>query len=335
MQTISNPPINWSRLRDIISAHQRFLLTSHVRPDGDAVGCEAAMSAILTALGKDVLVCNPFSLPSNLQFLDPQRKFVRLGKEITAEHLADRQVLIIVDTSAWAQLGAMAEVVKRTLALKVVIDHHVSNDDLGAELFKNEEAEATGRLVVELADYLGVDLTPEIAQAAFVALATDTGWFRFASTTAETLRSATRLVAAGAVPDKLYHQLYENDSLARLQLIGRALTQTRTEREGTIIYSWLRRADFAAVGALPSDSEDIINLLFSVNGTQVGLMFVEQPTGGYKVSLRSRCEVDCSVVAGQFGGGGHRQAAGVLLNEPLEAAVEKILAAVYQAMSRT
>ncbi len=140
-------------------------------------------------------------------------------------------------------------------------------------------------------------------------------------------------MTAGAVPDKLYHELYENDSLARLQLIGRALTQTRLDSDGKIIYSWLRQSDFAAVGALPSDSEDIINLLFAVNGVQIGLIFVEQPTGGFKISLRSRCAVDCSAVAGQFGGGGHRQAAGVFINEPLESAQKKILNAVLQAMN--
>ena len=140
--------------------------------------------------------------------------------------------LIILDTTAWAQLGAMADVVKTTKALKVVIDHHVSGDDLGAELFKDADAEATGRLVIEAADQLGVPVGPEIAEPAFVALTTDTGWFRFSSTTADTLRLAARLVEAGAMPDQLYKELYENDSHARLQLIGRALvhTQTRTGR---------------------------------------------------------------------------------------------------------
>ena len=211
-----------------------------------------------------------------------------------AEQLDDREVLIILDTTAWAQLGAMGDVVKQTKAIKVVLDHHVSGDDLGAELFKNAEAEATGRLVVEAADQLGVPLTPEIARPAFVALATDTGWFRFSSTTADTLRLAARLVEAGAVPDQLYKELYETDSHARLQLIGRALARTQTELDGRLIYTWLDQADFAATGALPSDSEDIINMTLSVGGTEMAVILVEQPTGGFKVSLRSRCDVDCS-----------------------------------------
>ncbi len=155
------------------------------------------MAAILEALGKDVQVCNGFAVPPHLRFLDPGRKLKQLNVDRSAEQLDDREVLIILDTTAWAQLGAMDEVVKKSPAIKVVLDHHVSGDDLGAELFKNAEAEATGRLVVEAADQLGVRLTPQIARPAFVALATDTGWFRFASTTADTLRLAARLVEAG------------------------------------------------------------------------------------------------------------------------------------------
>ena len=143
-----------------------------------------------------------------------------MGRDISAEQLADREVIIVLDTSAWVQMGKMADVLRTTQAIKVVIDHHVSGDDLGAVMLKNPESDSTGRLVVEAADALGVALTPEIAQPVFAAVATDTGWFRFASTTASTYQLAGRLVAAGAVPDKLYKQLYENDSLARLQLIG-------------------------------------------------------------------------------------------------------------------
>jgi bifunctional oligoribonuclease and PAP phosphatase NrnA len=241
-------------------------------------------------------------------------------------------VLIILDTTAWAQLGAMADVVKSTKALKAVIDHHVSHDDLGAELFKDSEAEATGRLVIDAADQLGVPVGREIAEPAFVALTTDTGWFRFSSTTAGTLRLAARLVEAGATPDRLYKELYENNSHARLQLIGRALMHAQTELDGRLIYTWLDRADFAASGALPSDSEDIINETLAVGGTQVAVILVEQPKGGFKISFRSRCQVDCSRLAEQFGGGGHKKAAGAFLNEPLDVAREKILDAVRAAM---
>jgi phosphoesterase RecJ-like protein len=326
--------IPWHRFVEIVRAHHRFVLTTHIRPDGDALGCELAMAEILAALGKDVRVCNAFAVPPNLRALDPQRRLAQLGVDVSAEALADREVLIILDTSAWAQLGAMAEVIRNTRAIKVVMDHHVSGDDLGAELFKDTEAEAAGRLVVEAADRLGVGLSPAIARPAFVALATDTGWFRFHSTTADTLRLAARLVEAGAPPHELYKQLYENDTHARLQLIGRAIGHSQIERGGRLIYTWLELSDFAETGALASDSEDIINLTLSVGGTEVAVILVEQRRGGFKISLRSRCGLDCSAIAEQFGGGGHRRAAGAFLNEPLDSAREKVLDAVRADMGK-
>jgi bifunctional oligoribonuclease and PAP phosphatase NrnA len=325
--------IAWPRFVEIVRSHQRFVLTTHVRPDGDALGSELAMAAILQALGKDVLLCNDFAIPPNLRFLDPEHKHRRLGVDVTAEQLADREVLIVLDTSAWAQLGAMADVIRSTKAIKAVLDHHVSCDDLGAELFKNSTAEATGRLVIEAADQLGVPLDRKIAEPAMVALTTDTGWFRFSSTTAGTLRLAARLVEAGAKPDLLYKEIYETDSLARLQLIGRALDHTQTELDGRLIHTWLSQADFDASGALPSDSEDIINMTLAVGGTQVAVILVEQPKGGFKISFRSRCAVDCSQVAEQFGGGGHKKAAGAFLNDPLDVAREKVLSVVRTAMN--
>jgi len=324
--------IPWPRFVEIVQSHRRFVLTTHVRPDGDALGSELAMAGILEALGKDVLLCNDFAVPPNLRFLDSGHKHRRLGVDVSAEQLGDREVLIILDTTAWAQLGAMADIIKTTKAVKVVLDHHVSGDDLGAELFKDSDAEATGRLVIEAADQLGVPVGLKIAEPALAALTTDTGWFRFSSTTADTLRLAARLVEAGARPDRLYKELYENDSQARLQLIGRALVHTQTELSGRLIHTWLDQADFNASGALPSDSEDIINMTLSVGGTQVAVILVEQPKGGFKISFRSRCEVDCSEIAELFGGGGHKKAAGAFLNEPLDAAREKILDAVRAAM---
>ena len=215
--------------------------------------------------------------------------------------------------------------------MKLVIDHHVSEDDLGAELFKDGEAEATGRLVLEAGEALGVRLTPEIAQPLFAAIATDTGWFRFASTGAETFRAAARLLEAGAQPDRLFKDLYETESLARLRLTGRTLARTQTELDGRLIYTWVERGDFEATGAVPSDTEDLINMTLTVGGTEVALILVETKTG-FKVSFRSRCELDCSRIAEQFGGGGHRRAAGAQLREPLATGREKVLAAVRAAM---
>ena len=323
---------NWPRFVELVESHQRFLLTSHVRPDCDALGSELAMAAILESLGKEVLVVNPFPTPPDLQFLDPQRKLKQLGSDVSADQLDAYEVLMVLDTTAWVQLGTMAEVVRKSKAVRVVIDHHVSGDDLGAELFKNTEAEATGRLVIEAADQLGVPLSPQIARAAFAAVATDTGWFRFSSTTSGTLRLAARLIDAGVVPAELYQQLYEDDTLPRLNLIGRTMARAKTEMDGRLIHTYIERADFEAVGAHSSDSEDMINMTLAVGGTEAAVILVEQASGGFKISFRSRNDLDCSRVARQFGGGGHKKAAGAFIDEPLEAARSKVLDAVRAAM---
>ena len=271
--------INWPRFVELVRERQRFLLTSHIRPDCDALGSELGMAGVLESLGKDVLIVNAHKTPPNLQFIDPNRKIKTLGADVQLADLEDREILMVLDTSAWAQLGDMALVLRSTKAHKMVLDHHVSEDDLGAEPFKNTQAEATGRLVQEAAGQLGVKLTPEIATPLFAAIATDTGWYRFGSTTGDTYRFAGQLVDAGAKPTEIYRALYEQDTLARLQLVGRTLGRAQSELGGRLIHTAVFREDFDATGALPSDTEDVINLTLTVAGTQVAVILVEQPDG--------------------------------------------------------
>ncbi len=310
-------PIDWPRLTSLIRTYRRFVLTTHIRPDCDAVGSELAMATVLERLGKQASIVNPFELPPGFRFLDVRQRLMRLGTDAADLALQGMEVLMVLDTSAWAQLGAMGEVIKTAPAVKIVLDHHVTADDLPAELFQDPEVEATGRLVAEVAAQLGVPIDAEIAEPLFAALATDTGWFRFSSTTAETFRLAAELAARGADAPKIYRQLYENERVGRLVLLGRAMSRATTELDGRLIYAWLERADFQISGALPSDSEDLINLTLSV-----------------KVSFRSRSNLDCSRLAAKFGGGGHKAAAGVTLAEPLPMVRAKILDAVREAMQQ-
>jgi bifunctional oligoribonuclease and PAP phosphatase NrnA len=329
--------INWPRFKEIVTGAARFVLTSHVRPDCDALGSELAMAGVLEGLGKQVRIVNGQATPPNLAFIDPGKKIEAIGEGVTAADLADTDVLIVLDTSAWQQLGPMAEVVRAMKAKKLVVDHHVSGDDMGAEQFKDTTAEATGHLVVQAAEALGVPLTAEIAKAAFAAIATDTGWFRFNSTTAQTLRVTGRLIEAGAHPQAIYTELYEQDTLARLQLRGRILARTKTELGGRLAYTSALAEDFAATGALATDTEDVINLTLGIKGVEVAVIFVavEAGTAGdkYKLSFRSRTEnVDCSNLAEKFGGGGHKAAAGASFDGPIEAAQRAVLEAVRATM---
>ena len=323
--------LNWNRLAERIRASHSFILTSHIRPDCDALGSELGMAGILQQLGKQVRILNGHPTPPALQFLDGQQAIQALDETVSPEQL-QADCMIVLDTSAWAQLGPMGDVLRGFQGVKLCLDHHVGEDDLETEFFKDTHAEATGHLVAKLANHLEVTITPPMAKALYAAIATDTGWFRFGSTTSDTYRVIAQLVDCGAVPSEIYGELYERDTLGRVRLRGRILSRTQTELDGRLVYTHVRRQDFEETGAVASDTEDAINLTLAIVGTQVAVIFVEQQNGGCKISFRSRCSVDCNQLGREFGGGGHKAAAGAFIEASYEAAAEQVLPKVRQAM---
>lgn len=322
--------IDWNRFKQVIDENDSFCLVSHIRPDCDALGSELGMAGVLEAYGKKVRIVNGQSTPPNLAFIDPTNRIQAINEDVQPDEI-DVDVVMILDTSAWAQLGPMGEFIKSTDAKIIVVDHHVSEDDLGAEPFKNTTAEATGRLVIEAADALGIALTPEIAKPLFAAIATDTGWYRFPSTTSETYRFAARLIDAGASPAASYAELYERETLGRVKLRGTVLARTEVEMDGRLVHTYIQRQDFEDTGALPTDTEDLINLTLEISGTEFAVIFVEQLTGGFKLSFRSRCSLTANGVAEHFKGGGHKAAAGAFLEEgSLQENQEKVLSYVRE-----
>jgi len=327
-------PIDWPQFVDIVNSHQRFLLSCHIRPDCDSLGSELGMMMILEALGKEVAIVNGHATPPNLAFIDPDNRIQVLSDapEVMAA-LDSAEVMMVLDTSSWAQLGPMSDVLRNTKAKKVVLDHHAIGDDLGAIEFKNSKAESTGGLVAEAAEALGIALTPESAMPLFAAVSTDTGWFRFPSAKAHTYELAARLIEAGADPPSIFRELYEQDTLGRVKLRGRILERFTAEMDGRLLHTFVRFTDFEETGALPSDTEDAINMGLAVHGSEVATILVELSTGSFKVSFRARGRIDCSQVAASFGGGGHKAAAGATIDGPFEVAQKRVLDAVREAMN--
>ena len=329
--------LDWATLLEVLRQSSRVVLTSHVRPDCDSLGSELGMLGILEFLGKDVRVVNAQATPPDLAWIDPAGRIESLEKSarhpvaVKKSDLLDRDLVIVLDTSAWAQLGAMADVVKDLREKVLVIDHHVSEDNLSDRWFKDTTAEAAGRIVSEIALRLKVPLTEPIATPLFTAIATDTGWFRFPSTSGETFRIAARLVDANANPTAIYGELFEQDSIARLNLVGRTLAGARVSHEGKIITSIVSQSDIKATEAVASDTEDLVNLTLTVKGTQLAVILIEQSDGRVKTSFRSRSHVDASVLAAGFCGGGHKADAGAILPGPLAAACQRVAAAVDEA----
>lgn len=325
--------VNWKAFTEQVSHYESFVLVSHIRPDCDALGSELGMAEVLRSVGKKVRIINAHRTPPALQFLDPASNIEVLGDNVEAEDIS-ADCIMVLDTSAWAQLGDMGDVIRASRADKMVLDHHVGEDELGATMYKDYQAEATGHLVVQAADALNVPLTRSLSVPVFAAIATDTGWFRFGSVTAETYRVIARLIDAGVVPSEVYGDLYERDTLGRLRLRGLILSRTTSELDGALMHTYVRKEDFAAMGAEPSDTEDAINLTLAVEGTQAAVIFVGQIRGGFKLSFRSRCGMDCNEVARLFGGGGHKAAAGGFQEGTLEEVQERVLGAVREAMSK-
>jgi phosphoesterase RecJ-like protein len=324
--------IDWRPFVKLVDESHSFILASHMRPDCDAIGSELGLAAALRSIGKSVRIVNGDAVPPHIAFIDPSGQVNVLGGDITANDL-QCDVLVVLDTSAWQQLGPMADIIRQSSARKIVIDHHLSEDDLGAEMFKDSSSESTGRLVLQAIDALGVELTAEMAVPLFTAIATDTGWFRFASVTVDTFSAVARLTAAGAKPHVIFAALYEQNSMARLLLQGRILSNVKSHLGGRLLSTAITQADLQAAGAQPTDTEDVINRLLGVTGVEVALLFLELGPQETKVSLRSRSPVDVRSVAEQFGGGGHRAAAGVRYPGPLVKAEPTVVNAVRDAMN--
>lgn len=324
-------PLDWSPFVEFVKRHQRFLLMTHVRPDGDALGSELALAAVLRASGKTARVVIASNLPPRYKFLDPDgTKIERF--QLPGDQFRDVDAVIIVDTGTWNQIGDFGTFLKTLTIPRMVIDHHRTQDDLGGQRLVDTSAEAAGRLIYEACQALKVPMNKEIADNLFLAVSTDTGWFRHSNTTPTTFALMEELTRAGANPNALYDQLYEQNPLGKLRLTGRVLDRIKTSANGQIASTEVYLTDYAETGSTPPDTEDLINYPRSVEGVEVALLLIEQREGGVKVSFRSRSRVDVDKIAESFGGGGHRLASGANVPGNMSDVRAKVLAAVEKGL---
>jgi phosphoesterase RecJ-like protein len=319
---------------ELINSSTNILLTSHIRPDGDACGSVRAMCDILAHLGKKVHVLFLSPLASWYEFLfDPKAPI--LGNDITkdqlhAGHFDQCDLIIIIDTNSYVQLPQFDEWLKQSKTKTLVIDHHITNDGLGDVELVDTTAAATGEIVLDLIKYTGWPLTAEIAEALFVALSTDTGWFRFGNADSRIFHCAAELIDAGARPNLLYGKMYQNFSPQRMKLMIRMLERLELHFDGRVATQCIMRSDFDETGATGPDTENLIDECQRLTFVEVAALFVELADGGFRCSLRSKTEVDVRRIAQTHGGGGHKVAAGLTLPGPFEKAKQIILDAVAE-----
>ena len=325
--------IDWSEMVAMIQQHDRWLLMTHIRPDADGLGSQLALAEALTTLGKTPRVVIASPLLPRYRFLDPNQETI---EQFDANDPAFRDVdaILVMDTGTWNQLGTFGPFMQSMDVPKAVIDHHRTQDDLGGIRCVDIQAEATGRLAYELISTLKVPISATMAQRMFMALALDTGWFRHANTTPDTFALAGELTQLGAEPTKLYEQLFESSNLARLRLIGIALERLQTHADGQIATTEIMLADYEKTGAVPGDTEELINHPRSILGVEIAMIFIEQPEGGTKVSFRSK-SADVSKLAELFNGGGHKLAAGARTELPLTETKRLVLDAARKNLSQS
>jgi phosphoesterase RecJ-like protein len=295
---------------DAIREHERFLVTTHENPDGDALGSLLASKLALDQLGKDSVMYlgGEAPLPSEYSFMELGDLRRRLPDD------AGERVLLAVDCANESRLGPDPEVLVSTPVV-VNVDHHHDNTRFGTVNLVVATASSTGEVLRDVFAELDVTLTPELAEALYIALVTDTGRFQYRNTTAKALRLAAELVEAGADVHRVFEGVYESVQFAKLKLLARALERAQIYEGGRLVVSYLLRTDFGDVGAAEPYSEGIIDYLRAVEGADMAALIREPPrdTGPtHRVSLRaSTDEIDVSAIARASGaGGGHRQAAG-------------------------
>lgn len=306
---------------------------SHVRPDGDAIGCLVAVRQLCRALNRPCAAISLGPIAQRYQFLLGGKPLALWTEPATQERVAQADLLIVVDTSTADQLGAAADEVRRRDRRAVVIDHHASSEPLADVQIVDPSAAAACVLIAEWFDVIGWSPDAQTRQALFTGMATDSGWFRFGNTDARLLRRAAELIGRGVEPDRIFAQLYNQDSPGRVRLLGAMLETLQLHAGGRLAAACITREMFQRTATRPADTEELVQELYRLGGIQAAALLVELPDGLIKVSLRSRRALDVAALAARWGGGGHRSAAGARVPGELSAVQTQVIDAVTRRLS--
>jgi phosphoesterase RecJ-like protein len=313
-------------IRDEILRRQRFLLTSHARPDGDSIGSQLAMAFALDALGKQVRIVNADAAPEHYNDF-PGMERIEIARRATA---ADVDAVIVMECSDLSRSGVDG----LENAFIVNIDHHAGNRSYGALNWHDESAAACGEMVFDLIQALGVPLSLEIATHIYLAILTDTGSFHHSHITPRTFDICRQTVEAGVEPATMARRVFDSNSFGKLKLIGALLDSMELLDEGRVAVLHMDDGMLEACGCTNNDTEGLINLPLTAREIQAVVFFKSGPDGEMRVSMRSKYDVDVRRVANEFGGGGHKNAAGFTVNGSLESVRGHILDRLVEAVAQ-
>ena len=304
----------------VLREHNRFAILSHVRPDGDALGCQIALALSLQQLGKEVRVWNEDGMLEKYSFL-PRAELLTKPPAVPE----DVDVAVALDTAIQNRLGTAFAAV-RSVKMWINIDHHLSNPGYGDLVYVDPTAPATGQIIFDLIKSQGFPFNREIAENLFAAISTDTGSFQYPKTSARTFEIAAQLVCTGIDVGRLNQQLYENYPRRRIELLRELLRTMRFESDGRVANFSLSLKTAAALQVLPEDNEGLIDHLRAIRGVIVAVFFEELSDGKVRVSMRSKTDaIDVCAICQKFGGGGHTLAAGARVRGTLAEVEQKVL----------
>jgi bifunctional oligoribonuclease and PAP phosphatase NrnA len=294
----------------IIDSHTRFVLTTHINPDGDGLGTEVALAIYLKKQGKQATILNYSATPENYLFLAKFYPIVQFDPSQHAEIIEHAEVIIVLDTNQLERLETMRPVIVSSQAVKICIDHHLEAGEFADLYILDESSTATGEIIYRLINYLtSRSIDRETAIALYTAIMTDTGSFRYPKTDPETHKIIAHLIQMGADPVAIYEHVYEHGSINRVRLLGLALANMQVTHNGKLAYIVLTREMFNATKTTEVDAEAFVPYTLTIDGVQIGLMFSEM-NGIVKVSFRSKGDIWINELAKEFDGNGHKNAAG-------------------------
>lgn len=318
--------MDWTKIKELIQKSKRFALTAHVNPEGDALGAEFALYHHLKSLGKEVHIINNDPTLPIYRFLDPDG-VVQVYSEKKHQKLLDSvDVIFILDVSSWDYMGRIAEAVQKSPAVKVCIDHHVRRGKFADIDIINQKACAAGEVVYDLLKELNGTMDVPTATALYASILTDTGVFRFGNTSPKSHLIAAELLKVGINHDQIYDALFENNSWSKVKLLEICLSDIHSEAGGKIAWILVTEEMLKKSRAGWSDAEGLIDVVRTIAGVAVSIIFREAEGGKVKVHLRSKGSIDVQQLAVKHGGGGHRMAAGMTLPGPTSRVVPLILA---------
>jgi len=319
---------NWQGIRDFISTRENFIITTHVNPDGDAIGSEIAMSLYLQKCGKNVAILNSSPTPRFYRFLDPDNVIRIFDSDEDAIKFKWAHGCIVLDVSDWKRLRQVGKGLQKSDLPTVCIDHHVLSDNIGEIQVVDEAASSTGEMLFDFFVDSEVTIDQDIANALYTCVLTDTGSFRFSNTTPHAHHVASALLERGADFRTIYRKVYESYSIGRMRLIGKVWSEMQFNFCNKLAWFVITQDMLREAGINQSEIEGFSELPRIVENVEVNLLFTELDNGKIKVSLRSKGNISIHEVALKLNGGGHKFAAGAVIDGPLQVAKDRVLAEI-------